>query len=86
MRLIRYRTGYKTSWADDLEDIGGLISQYRLFTSLFCLDQSKGEYYIVDNGIRTTVEYTINEGKKIKVRRRCSLFSIVVALMLEIGY
>jgi hypothetical protein len=32
-------------------------------------DQSKGEDYIDDNSIRTTVEYTVNEeGKKVKVR------------------
>jgi hypothetical protein len=36
----------------------------------FCTDQSNGEDYIDDNGIRTTVEYTVNEeGKKVKVRR-----------------
>ncbi|KAI0252997.1 translation initiation factor eIF3g [Lactifluus subvellereus] len=45
----------KTSWADDVED----------------LDQSKGEDYIDENGIRTTVEYTVNEeGKKIKITRK----------------
>ncbi|KAN0105176.1 translation initiation factor 3 RNA-binding subunit [Russula decolorans] len=45
----------KTSWADDVED----------------LDQSKGEDYIDDNGIRTTVEYAVNEeGKKVKITRR----------------
>ncbi|KAI0305221.1 eukaryotic translation initiation factor 3 subunit G-domain-containing protein [Multifurca ochricompacta] len=32
---------------------------------------SKGEDYIDDNGIRTTVEYTVNEeGKKIKITRK----------------
>ncbi|KAF8480398.1 translation initiation factor 3, RNA-binding subunit [Russula ochroleuca] len=45
----------KTSWADDVED----------------LDQSKGEDYVDDNGIRTTVEYTVNEeGKKLKITRK----------------
>jgi translation initiation factor 3 subunit G len=45
----------KTSWADDVED----------------LDQPKGEDYVDENGIRTTVEYTVNdEGKKIKITRR----------------
>ena len=34
----------------------------------YCPDQPKGEDYIDENGIRTTVEYTVNdEGKKIKV-------------------
>jgi hypothetical protein len=33
-------------------------------------DQSKGEDYTDENGIRTIVEYTVNEeGKKVKVRR-----------------
>ena len=32
-------------------------------------EQPKGEDYVDENGIRTTVEYTINEeGKKVKVR------------------
>jgi len=45
----------KTSWADDVED----------------LDQSKGEDYTDENGIRTIVEYTVNEdGKKVKITRR----------------
>jgi len=45
----------KTSWADDVED----------------LDQSKGEDYTDENGIRTIVEYTVNEeGKKVKTTRR----------------
>ena len=34
----------------------------------YCPEQPKGEDYIDENGIRTTVEYTINdEGKRIKV-------------------
>ncbi|KAI9511865.1 translation initiation factor 3, RNA-binding subunit [Russula earlei] len=46
---------HKTSWADDVEG----------------LDQSKGEDYIDENGIRTIVEYAINdEGKKVKIIRR----------------
>lgn len=33
------------------------------------LEQPKGEDYVDENGIRTTVEYTVNdEGKKVKVR------------------
>ncbi|KIL58257.1 hypothetical protein M378DRAFT_15687 [Amanita muscaria Koide BX008] len=45
----------KTSWADDVDD----------------LDQGKVEDYVDENGIRTTVEYAINdEGKKVKVTRR----------------
>lgn len=37
---------------------------------VFChLEQPKGEDYVDENGIRTTVEYTVNdEGKKVKVR------------------
>jgi len=45
----------KTSWADDVDE----------------LDQPKGEDYVDENGIRTTVEYTVNdEGKKVKITRR----------------
>ncbi|KAI0263000.1 translation initiation factor 3 RNA-binding subunit [Gloeopeniophorella convolvens] len=45
----------KTSWADDVDD----------------LDQPKGEDYVDENGIRTTVEYTVNEeGKKVKITRK----------------
>ncbi|KAI0088793.1 eukaryotic translation initiation factor 3 subunit G-domain-containing protein [Irpex rosettiformis] len=46
----------KTSWADDVDE----------------LEQPKGEDYVDENGIRTTVEYTVNdEGKKItrKIKR-----------------
>ncbi|KAF8638978.1 hypothetical protein AX17_001810 [Amanita inopinata Kibby_2008] len=45
----------KTSWADDVEDF----------------DQTKVEDYVDEDGIRTTVEYAINdEGKKVKITRR----------------
>jgi len=45
----------KTSWADDVED----------------LDPSKGEDYTDENGIRTIVEYAVNEdGKKVKITRK----------------
>jgi hypothetical protein len=59
----------KTSWADDVEDLGehscSVFSPPHL-----SLDQPKGEDYIDDNGIRTTVEYATNEeGKKVKVCR-----------------
>lgn len=59
----------KTSWADDVEDLGehpcSVSSPPHFFP-----DQSKGEDYIDDNGIRTTVEYAVNEeGKKVKVCR-----------------
>lgn len=58
----------KTSWADDVEDLGESI--FFTFVSSYpnhCLDQVKGEDYVDENGIRTTVEYTVNdEGKKIK--------------------
>jgi hypothetical protein len=42
----------KTSWADDVEE----LEQPR-----------EGEDYVDENGVRTTIEYSINdEGKKIK--------------------
>jgi len=45
----------KTSWADDVDE----------------LDQPKVEDYVDENGIRVTIEYTINdEGKKVKVTRK----------------
>ncbi|THU99963.1 translation initiation factor 3, RNA-binding subunit [Dendrothele bispora CBS 962.96] len=48
-------TAVKTSWADDVDDF----------------DQPKGEDYVDENGIRTTVEYTINEaGKKVKITKK----------------
>ena len=44
----------KTSWADDVE---------------VELEPPKIEDYVDENGIRITVEYTVNdEGKKVKVR------------------
>lgn len=43
-------------------------------------EQPKGEDYVDENGIRTTVEYTINEeGKKVKVR---SIFAHTTASLL----
>ncbi|KIK79773.1 hypothetical protein PAXRUDRAFT_36356 [Paxillus rubicundulus Ve08.2h10] len=45
----------KTSWADDVDE----------------LDQTKGEDYVDEHGVRITVEYAINdEGKKIKITRK----------------
>ncbi|RDB17473.1 Eukaryotic translation initiation factor 3 subunit G [Hypsizygus marmoreus] len=45
----------KTSWADDVDE----------------LEQPKNEDFVDENGIRTTVEYAINdEGKKVKITRR----------------
>ena len=45
----------KTSWADDVE-----VEE---------LEPPKVEDYVDENGIRVTVEYTVNdEGKKVKVR------------------
>jgi len=45
----------KTSWADDVDE----------------LDQPKVEDSVDENGIRTTVEYALNdEGKKVKITRR----------------
>jgi hypothetical protein len=59
----------KTSWADDVEDLGKHSCSVSSPPHLFP-DQSKGEDYIDDNGIRTTVEYAVNEeGKKVKVCR-----------------
>lgn len=49
----------KTSWADDVE-----VEE---------LERPKVEDYVDENGIRITVEYTVNdEGKKVKVRA-CSV-------------
>lgn len=63
----------KTSWADDVEDLGEHSSSVSSPPHLFP-DQSKGEDYIDDSGIRTTVEYAVNEeGKKVKVCRGGSL-------------
>ncbi|KAK7461981.1 translation initiation factor eIF3 subunit g [Stygiomarasmius scandens] len=48
-------TATKTSWADDVDE----------------LDQPKGEDYVDENGVRTIVEYTINDaGKKVKVTKK----------------
>ena len=59
----------KTSWADDVEDLGEYSRSVSSPPHLF-LDHPKGEDYIDDNGIRTTVEYAVNEeGKKVKVCR-----------------
>lgn len=46
-------TATKTSWADDVEE----------------LEQPKlGEDFVDENGIRTTIEYIVNDdGKKVKV-------------------
>ncbi|GLB38919.1 putative RNA-binding component of the eukaryotic translation initiation factor 3 (eIF-3) complex, which is involved in protein synthesis of a specialized repertoire of mRNAs and, together with other initiation factors, stimulates binding of mRNA and methionyl-tRNAi to the 40S ribosome [Lyophyllum shimeji] len=45
----------KTSWADDVDE----------------LEHPKNEDFIDENGIRTVVEYTVNdEGKKVKITRR----------------
>ncbi|KAJ3485283.1 hypothetical protein NLI96_g5059 [Meripilus lineatus] len=45
----------KTSWADDVDE----------------LEQPKGEDYVDENGVRTTVEYTVNdEGKKVKITKK----------------
>ncbi|KAJ7886696.1 eukaryotic translation initiation factor 3 subunit G-domain-containing protein [Mycena leptocephala] len=49
------KTEPKTSWADELDEA----------------EHPKNEDYVDENGIRTTVEYTINEnGKKVKITRR----------------
>jgi hypothetical protein len=59
----------KTSWADDVEDLGEHSNSVSSPPHLFP-DQSKGEDYVDDNGIRTTIEYALNEeGKKVKVCR-----------------
>ncbi|KAI0309400.1 translation initiation factor 3 RNA-binding subunit [Amylostereum chailletii] len=48
-------TAQKTSWADDIDE----------------LEQPKREDFIDENGVRTTIEYTVNDdGKKVKVTRR----------------
>ncbi|EMD31994.1 hypothetical protein CERSUDRAFT_119299 [Gelatoporia subvermispora B] len=46
----------KTSWADDVDELE---------------QPHKGEDFVDENGIRTTIEYTINdEGKKVKITRK----------------
>lgn len=57
----------KTSWADDVDEAEHV---------------PKNEDFVDENGIRTTIEYTVNEdGKKVKVRRAhppaCPYVSIV---------
>ncbi|KAH9918722.1 translation initiation factor 3, RNA-binding subunit [Epithele typhae] len=48
-------TAPKTSWADDVDE----------------LEQPKVEDFVDENGVRTTIEYVINdEGKKVKVTRK----------------
>lgn len=43
------------------------------------LEQPKGEDYVDENGVRTTVEYTVNdEGKKVKVCYR-PIFLLLLA-------
>ncbi|KAF7794017.1 hypothetical protein EIP86_005145 [Pleurotus ostreatoroseus] len=45
----------KTSWADDVDE---LVTE-------------KGEDYVDENGVRTTIEYSVNdEGKKVKITRK----------------
>ncbi|CAA7268650.1 unnamed protein product [Cyclocybe aegerita] len=45
----------KTSWADDVDE----------------LELPKNEEFVDENGVRTTIEYTLNdEGKKVKITRR----------------
>ncbi|KAJ7430299.1 eukaryotic translation initiation factor 3 subunit G, partial [Mycena galericulata] len=45
----------KTSWADDVDEA----------------EHPKSEDFVDENGIRTTIEYTVNEeGKKVKITRR----------------
>ncbi|KAH8075999.1 translation initiation factor 3, RNA-binding subunit [Cristinia sonorae] len=45
----------KTSWADDVDED----------------EQPKGEEFVDENGIRTTIEYSVNEdGKKVKITRK----------------
>lgn len=49
-------TATKTSWADDVDELE---------------QPPKGEDYVDENGIRITVEYTINdEGKKVKITKK----------------
>lgn len=58
-----------TSWADEVEDLGKSNSPLRNhpFLSHRPPEQPRIEDSVDENGIRTTVEYTINdEGKKVK--------------------
>jgi hypothetical protein len=67
----------KTSWADDVEDLGEHFCSLSHQQTHRFPDQSKGEDYTDENGIRTIVEYTVNEeGKKVKVRRGRSTSSL----------
>ncbi|EIN09310.1 translation initiation factor eIF3g [Punctularia strigosozonata HHB-11173 SS5] len=51
----------KTSWADDVDDIGSEQQQ----------QQQQPQDFVDENGVRTTIEYTINdEGKKVKITRK----------------
>ena len=53
----------KTSWVDDVEDLG---EHFRILTFLNLTTAqmtSKGEDYTDENGIRT-IEYTVNEDGK----------------------
>ncbi|TFY51437.1 hypothetical protein EVJ58_g10566, partial [Rhodofomes roseus] len=57
LSLTHERRPPKTSWADDVDE----------------LEQpaTKSEDYVDENGIRTTVEYTVNDdGKKVKITRK----------------
>ncbi|KAJ7802402.1 eukaryotic translation initiation factor 3 subunit G-domain-containing protein [Mycena olivaceomarginata] len=53
--LVADQTPAKTSWADELDEA----------------EHPKNEDFVDENGIRTTIEYTVNEdGKKVKITRR----------------
>jgi hypothetical protein len=65
-------TATKTSWADDVEE----------------LEQPKlGQDFVDENGIRTTIEYIVNdEGKKLKVRPKlifCTKYGLIAIRLQE---
>ncbi|RPD79287.1 translation initiation factor 3, RNA-binding subunit [Lentinus tigrinus ALCF2SS1-7] len=57
-------TAPKTSWADD-------VDENELGETSSATEQPKVEDFVDENGVRTTIEYTINdEGKKVKITRK----------------
>jgi len=53
----------KTSWADDVEDLGEHFRTLTLLNLTTAQMTSKDEDYSDENGIRT-IEYTVNEDGK----------------------
>jgi translation initiation factor 3 subunit G len=65
--MVIYRLN-KTSWADDVDELGQFYAINVLCMLTPLVDQPKIEDSVDENGIRTIIEYTLNdEGKKVKV-------------------